>query len=236
MWGYTGSKWAASVKYPEPLYETIIEPLAGSAGYSLRYADHKVILCEINPDVVTIWRMIQKNKNLERRLPAEIAPGTVVEEMRGIDEEVRLFLHYKTCAAHAGYHLKFTDRGAARWPLDRRRVLAMAHLIKHWDVRCESFDRLEPPRGPCTWFVDPPYQQVIAAGRGDYKFKHVNYGVLANHVRNVWRGQVIVCEQEGANWLPFRPLYNLSAQHYAGCKLTTEVMYYNDGAKSLFFK
>jgi hypothetical protein len=50
FFGYYGGKWRDSVKhYPKPQFETIIEPFAGSAGYSLRYASHNVRLYEIDP-------------------------------------------------------------------------------------------------------------------------------------------------------------------------------------------
>jgi site-specific DNA-adenine methylase len=231
MWGYTGSKWQATKtgKYPAPIHSTIIEPFAGSAGYSLNYADRNIILCEINPDIVDVWRMIQKNWRLEKRLPAEIKMGTVVEEMRGVDEEVKLFLHYKACSSHAGYRLKFTERGALYWPLARRRVLAMAGLIKHWDIRHVSFEALDPPRKAATWFVDPPYQAVGLARKGsDYKFWRLNYELLAECVQERWRGQVIVAEQIESTWLPFKPLYALAAQHRDGIKQTMEAIYYKE--------
>jgi site-specific DNA-adenine methylase len=230
MWGYTGSKWQASKtgKYPAPIHNTIIEPFAGSAGYSLFYgAERRVILCEINPDIVAIWCMIQKNRRLEARLPKTVRKGEVVEEMRGIDDEVRLFLHYKTCAAHAGYHLRFTERGALQWPQDRRRMLAMAGLVKSWEIVQCSFEEFDPPRGSATWFVDPPYEAVGIARKGsDYKYWRLDYSKLRECVKKKWRGQVIVAEQVESTWLPFKPLYDLPAQHRDGAKSTTEAIWY----------
>jgi len=39
FWRYYGGKWRAAPSYPSPRCETIIEPFAGAAGYSLRYPD-----------------------------------------------------------------------------------------------------------------------------------------------------------------------------------------------------
>ena len=51
FFGYYGGKWRDALKhYPEPDHETIVEPFAGSAGFSLRYAHRKIILCEIDPE------------------------------------------------------------------------------------------------------------------------------------------------------------------------------------------
>ncbi|MFL6862652.1 MAG: hypothetical protein ACJ8DZ_06610, partial [Allosphingosinicella sp.] len=44
--------------YPAPRYNTIIEPFAGSAGYSLRYHERTVILYEIDPVVVAVWKYL----------------------------------------------------------------------------------------------------------------------------------------------------------------------------------
>ena len=47
MFHYLGRKSDRFAKiYPEPKYNTIIEPFAGSAGYALHHYSKKVILCE----------------------------------------------------------------------------------------------------------------------------------------------------------------------------------------------
>ena len=54
-----------------------------------------------------------------------------------------------------------------------------------------------------TWFVDPPYQ---GAGK-HYRFgsEHIDFLALAGWCKSR-PGQVIVCENKGAGWLPFREL------------------------------
>ena len=34
---YYGGKWRDCAKYPPPQFDTIVEPFAGSAGYSVRH-------------------------------------------------------------------------------------------------------------------------------------------------------------------------------------------------------
>lgn len=55
FFGFYGGKWLHALKYPSPTYHTIIEPFAGSAGYSLRYPDREIILCELDPCVFGVW-------------------------------------------------------------------------------------------------------------------------------------------------------------------------------------
>ena len=66
-----------------------------------------------------------------------------------------------------------------------------------------EFDPECPVIGPATWFIDPPYQN---AGK-HYRFgsSQLDYPALAAWCQTR-EGQVIVCEQGGATWLPFQVL------------------------------
>ena len=47
FFGFYGGKWRDAPKYyPAPEHDTIVEAFAGSAGYSVRYADRKIMLGE----------------------------------------------------------------------------------------------------------------------------------------------------------------------------------------------
>jgi hypothetical protein len=86
----------------------------------------------------------------------------------------------------------------------RRTIASQVEAIRHWDVRNCSYE--DAPDVRATWFVDPPYQE---AGT-HYRFgsKGLNYEALGAWCRSR-KGQVIVCENEGATWLPFRELANV---------------------------
>src|ERR1035437_6598248 len=58
------------------------------------------------------------------------------------------------------------------------------------------------PPASVTWFIDPPYNN--AAGN-KYATSSVNYTHLAAWCRSR-TGQTIVCENAGADWLPFTTL------------------------------
>ena len=60
---------------------------------------------------------------------------------------------------------------------------------------------------PATWFIDPPYQKMGFY----YKHKDIDYNHLSEWCLSR-DGQIIVCENEGADWLPFEPLCNLYGQ------------------------
>ena len=60
MWGYYGSKSKIVKHYPEPQFDTIIEPFAGTAQYSLKYWDKNVILLEKYDVIVNLWKWLQQ--------------------------------------------------------------------------------------------------------------------------------------------------------------------------------
>src|ERR1017187_10399378 len=82
-----GSKWRIAPRYPAPVCETIIEPFAGSAGYSLRYPHHQVRLYDLDAIVCGIWDYLIKVSEAEvMALPTDIRH---VDELRGVPQEGR---------------------------------------------------------------------------------------------------------------------------------------------------
>ena len=56
FFGFYGGKWRDAPKhYPAPLHDSIVEPFAGSAGYSVRYPTRNVILGERDPVIYGVW-------------------------------------------------------------------------------------------------------------------------------------------------------------------------------------
>lgn len=220
MWGYHGSKMMLARHYPAPKFDFVIEPFAGSAGYALAYRHLNVLLCDLNPDIIKIWKLIQANELLEKRLPLVLVPGSKIKDLK-VDDEVRLFLSYKACCHHSYSRHTVSQRGALSWPAKRKNILQQAASIKHWMFMVGSFSDI-PDWYQATWFVDPPYQKV---GVGHYPFEKIDYKLLRNHCTNRWRGQVIACEQKGADWLPFDDLKQINSQTAYGAKPTMEMIW-----------
>lgn len=85
----------------------------------------------------------------------------------------------------------------------RERIAHQVRYIRHWKVKCANY--WEAPDVEADWFVDPPYSNP--AGR-KYRFgnRRIDYGDLADWCK-VRLGQLIVCENVGADWLPFTPFH-----------------------------
>jgi site-specific DNA-adenine methylase len=209
FFGYYGGKWRDTLKhYPNPEHKTIIEPFAGSAGFSIRHASHRVILCEVDPVIAGVWQYLIRVKAKEILSIPDVSPEESVDDLRVCQEAKWL----------VGFWL---NRGAARprrspskWMREglrpgsfwgdrvRHTIASQVDYIRHWVIYNRSYADVPTPR-VATWFVDPPYQ---AAGR-HYRFgsDQINYAALASWCKSR-PGQVIVCENTGATWLPFREL------------------------------
>jgi site-specific DNA-adenine methylase len=78
LFKWFGSKWLSAKLLPNPVHESIIEPFAGSAGYSLRYSDRKVIIAERDPHIFRLWSWLIKEatETLIREIPINLKEGT----------------------------------------------------------------------------------------------------------------------------------------------------------------
>lgn len=83
---FYGSKWRSVPFYPAPAYSTIIEPFAGSAGYSLAYPQRNIVLVDADPTIAALWRYLTRVSSDEiLRLP-DIEPGEDVHDRISLPE------------------------------------------------------------------------------------------------------------------------------------------------------
>jgi len=209
FFGYYGGKWRDATRhYPEPYHETIVEPFAGSAGYSLRYAQRKIVLCEIDPIVAEVWRYLIRVQAAEIIAIPDLEPGQTVDDLR-IAQEAKWLVGFwlnRGAASPRKSPSKWMREGRSPgsfWgPRARYTIANQVCSIRHWKIfNCNYADA--PVTSMATWFVDPPYE---CAGKY-YRFgsRRLNYAALSAWCKTR-PGQVIVCENEGASWLPFRTL------------------------------
>ncbi|MDB5490460.1 MAG: hypothetical protein JWO78_309 [Micavibrio sp.] len=72
FFSYFGSKYKLANKYGAPRYETVIEPFAGSAAYSVYWEPKNVILIDKSPVIVSIWNyLINATENQIMDLPTD---------------------------------------------------------------------------------------------------------------------------------------------------------------------
>jgi len=211
---HVGSKYLTGAHYPPPEHDTIVEPFAGGAGYSVRYHRRRVILVERDPEVARVWRYLIGVSARELLALPDVPLDGSLDDLRRISPDARALIARNLNFA-SGPSKRFSawrdekrpgkkpgSKLAALWgPTLRARLAAQVEKIRHWQVL--EGDYTKAPDIEATWFVDAPYQNMLSK-----IYRHdadvIDFRALAKWCR-ARRGQVIVCENADARWLPFRP-------------------------------
>lgn len=228
FFSYYGGKWRVAKKhYPEPQHDMIVEPFAGSAGYALRYPDRQVILVERDPVVAAVWRYLKTVSEHEfLSLPLSFSS---VDEL-SVCQEAKWLIGF-----WLNRGVSRPRKSPSRWMREglrpgsfwgeevRNRLAFQLHAIRHWMIIEGDYTRA--PHVEATWFVDPPYQ--LAGKHYHHGSKDLDFEKLGQWCQ-AQRGQVLVCENEGADWLPFQPLADIRTARRS--RRSREVLWQNNPA------
>ena len=204
FFSFYGAKWRAAAHYPAPEHPVIVEPFAGSAGYSLRYYARRIVLVDRDPLIAALWRYLIRVRASEIRSLPDIKADQTVDDL-GVCEEARWLIGFWSNQG-SSYPHKRPSTWAREYPekfwgeARRERVASQVEHIRHWSVI--EGDYSSAPDARATWFVDPPYEK--AGTHYKHSSKAIDFEHLGEWCRRR-RGQVIVCENVGAEWLPFEP-------------------------------
>ena len=205
MFSYFGSKWMLAKKYGPPKHDLVVEPFAGSAAYSLYWNVKSVLLIDKFPEIVGIWQYLIKATESEiRSLPLDFDH---IDDCK-IPTEAKWLIGFwiKKASVTAGksrtaWARQYRHDGDCKvWgEAARERIASQLEGIRGWKAILGDYSTCLDVEA--TWFIDPPYQ---SAGK-HYVFSEVDYTTLAKFCKSR-RGQVFVCENVGADWLPFKSL------------------------------
>lgn len=210
FFSYYGGKWRAAPHYPSPKYDTIIEPFAGSAGYSTRYPHKNVILFDKDEKICGVWEfLINATDGEVRNLPEHVESVDTLDVCQEAKWLIGFWLN-KGAASPCKTASKWMRCGThvnSFWgQAIKQRIITQRPFISHWQVFNRPFELLGNEQA--TWFIDPPYQ---AAGKFyRHGSQNVDFQALSDFCQSR-QGQVIVCENEGANWLTFRSFRDIKA-------------------------
>jgi site-specific DNA-adenine methylase len=204
MWSYYGSKSKIINYYPPPKYNKIIEPFAGSARYSLKYWDREILLIDKYKEVIDIWKWLQHcSTNDIKSLPI-LKPGTDLRSINLSKEELKFMRWQISTAAFSPVWIVTSMQNEEKQKRQLRNIINNLHKIRDWEI--VHGDYRDMKNEEATWFIDPPYQF------GGHKYKEGNNKINFNELGE-WcksrKGQIIVCENTNADWLPFKTMKKL---------------------------
>lgn len=215
MFSYYGSKSKIVDYYPPPKYGKIIEPFAGSARYSLKYWNRDILLVDKYEIIINVWRYLQDASEKDILSLPSVIKGQNIRTMN-LSEEERILIGF--CIGRGNMMPMNVMGSFSDWELDKKRIAADLYKIKHWKIIQGSYSEI--PNEPATWFIDPPYQY----GGHKYRFsnKLIDFKQLRLFCENRM-GQAIVCENTKANWMPFKPMIDMTGAQ----EKTTEAIWSN---------
>lgn len=246
LFPYFGSKSKLAHLYPKPEYRLIVEPFAGSAAYSLLYSNdasqHEVWLNDTYIPTANIWKWLQTKDALSlirSRIPWNIEPGTSVSTLYQDSDPEGFISLLRAYAGQGAFGMggknttgpggrdKVSPYSAVAWRTVRRKLEYWVPRIKHWKITTLDYHECMLEVGKkATWYIDPPYQNAAGATYAKSS-KELDFVKLADWCK-ACPGQKIVCENAGANWLPFEMLTERRRGIYCDAVQSTvgEVMWY----------
>lgn len=221
---YYGGKYKTSLIYPEPKHNLIIEPFAGAAGYSLRHYKHKVKLYEKYDDLVKMWQfLIDSSEDDILSLPIIFESL----EKTNIPEGAKILIGFllntgttRPCKTRSKWAKEYEHSGQFWSEKRRKRIAEQVEKIKHWEIhKIENYSEISNEKA--TWFIDPPYQKQGI--HYVHSSSSICFNSLGEWCKNL-SGQVIICEQEGANWMPWNNYKEVKSNNKT--KTSKEVWYH----------
>lgn len=230
MFSFYGSKSKIVKKYPSPKHYRVMEVFAGSARYSLLYFDRDITIVDMDEKVIGVWLYLQQATEKDILSLPDVPNATVLETINGFSQLLKEEKWLIGFCANGGSAMPKKTSGRHNfnsWNRDKQRIADSLYKIKHWHIIHGSYDWTT--NDTATYFVDPPYQKQGKYYR--FGSSQIDYNKLGEWClsRN---GQVIVCENDGATWLPFKPLAEIPFTHFKTDedkkKRTKEVMFYKE--------
>jgi site-specific DNA-adenine methylase len=223
MFYYYGRKEKIFKYYPKPKYDTIVEPFAGSAAYSMNYHDRNVILIEKDVRIAKLWEYLINVSSEEILSLPILSKGQSLnnDNFNYLNENqksiIGLFLNPGSAQPK-----KSPGKFCAWNEKNRLKLSQDVNKVKHWQIINNDYTSIENIEA--TWFIDPPYQ-----GNGGKYYKHGNKGFDYEFLSE-WslnrNGEIIVCENSEADWMDFKPLVEIQGQKHK----TKEVIFYQNNA------
>lgn len=201
MWSYYGAKTTFAKSYPTPKHEKIIEHFAGTGRYALEHFERDVLLVDKYEVIIRIWEFLQQCSPKDITGLPKFEAGDMIDKFNYSCEAERALVGFM-----GGYGLTHPANRVSpginerprRIENSKRFIAENLYRIRHWKFLHGDYN--DTPNELATHFIDPPYQF------GGHKYAHSSKKIDFDHLAEFCRtreGQVIVCENTKADWLPF---------------------------------
>lgn len=221
MWSYYGSKSKIVKHYPKPLFGKIIEPFAGTAQYAMRYWENEVTLVDKYHVITSLWRWLQQVSEKDLQSLPRLEAGQTLDDFTFDCQEAKWFMGMIITGGPTQPKKRPSAWKVTIRPNTQNYKIEQAcknlHKIRHWKILDGSYEDIENEKA--TWFIDPPY----FVGGKYYVHNKIDYSNLAKWCKDR-EGQVLVCENSKADWLPFKPLIDMTGSKFR----TTECLWEKD--------
>jgi len=210
FFSYYGAKFTGAKYYGPPRRGVVIEPFAGSACYATRWQPTVAKLYDLSPDICAIWDwLIHCSPSDVEALPDVFEHFDEVQALPLGSRRLVQFWIAKGRAEPSGrlspWYFQYRNANdCCVWgPAVKRRIITQKPLIAQWTIDQASYRDI--PLIEAHWHVDPPYNNEAGSR---YPFSDIDFQHLAAWCQSL-PGEVDVCENVGAAWLPFEPLYEV---------------------------
>ena len=214
---YFGSKMRLAKHYGPPRSHVVIEPFAGSAGYSVYWGARTAHLYDIDDTICDLWDWLIRGSVQDLLdLPDVIKDQEHLEALPYHGQLLirrwfvnRPRIHGKMPLAY--YHRRITgaDYDSPHYRPNpnvwsrrvKYRVAEQKEQIKCWTIDKLSYTDI--PNSYGHWHSDPPYSSKSGKAY-TCNNESIDFAHLAEWCKSR-QGEVDVCEMDDADWLPFRP-------------------------------
>ncbi len=97
MWSYYGSKSKMVDFYPRPKFDTLIEPFAGCAKYSLKYFEKQVMIVDKYKVLIDVWKYLQQATEQDILKLPRLKRGESIKDHQYLSEVEQNFLGFLVC-------------------------------------------------------------------------------------------------------------------------------------------
>lgn len=212
FFSYYGAKYTGAKYYGPPRRAGVIEPFAGSAAYSTRWDVSWVRLYDISEDICDLWDfLIRSSINDIIAIPDSFEDDDV---FLNLPRGPRLLCSFWVAKGRAEpstrlspWYYQYRNAVDCRvWgPRVKQRIIEQKPRITNWTIDQCSWESI--PLVEAHWHVDPPYNNGPGQ-RYPHSSRDIDFAGLADWVKSL-PGAVDVCENVGADWLPFEPLFEV---------------------------